>query len=192
MITIAFLLFVAGGVSAQRCNQPLYSVPDFNVANYIDGWYEIGTSRAVYGSFERTCVCVKANYTLVENEFVPYVTVNNQCRRRSVTAPIEVIEGQATQENPRAPGELTVSFGPTPPSGPNYFVMEVGPRDNYGPSNPNAYALIGEPCRRALWILSRNPYIDDQLYNSLLAIAVSYGFNPEEIGFRKTLQDLCW
>jgi len=52
----------------------------------------------------------------------------------------------------------------------NYYVLALGDSKDYG------YALIGEPWRRYLWILSRNKTMDEVTYHKLADIARHHGY----------------
>lgn len=183
LLIVAFLAVA----SAQRCSEPLSSVPYVELARYEGPWYEIGTSMFVYRTFERNCVCVKANYTILADESGAYVGVNNVCNKFTPDGRISDIDGRADILDSSKPGELAVSFGPEPATSPNYFIIELGPERDYG------WVLVGEPCRRSLWILSRSPLnFPQETYDYLLDVARKNGFDPEAIGFRKTTQEGCW
>ena len=185
-LTLFFLLSLVCVSFCQLCPD-LASVPQVDLNKYIGKWYEIATSRIVYSTFERNCVCVNANYTIESDQNGVYVGVRNSCRKNTPSGPEDIALGRADILDPSKPGELAVSFGPVPATSPNYIIMTLGDESNYG------YALVGEPCRRALWILSRDPTnFPDDLYNYLLDFAAKNGYNPSAIGFRKTLQEGCY
>lgn len=185
-IVIVVSMMMVSLAFSQSCPY-LFSVPDFDVKMYTGGWYEIGTSRIVYSTFERNCFCVKANYSLQTDNAGVYVEVNNQCRRGSISNPVETLIGRAVQNDPiNAPGQLTVNFPGSPPAdNPNYYIIDIGPNDKY------QHVLVGEPCRRALWILSRTNSITNDTYNALLNVATVNGFNLDRIMFRRTVQNGC-
>jgi apolipoprotein D and lipocalin family protein len=55
----------------------------------------------------------------------------------------------------------------------NYWILELGP--NY------EYAVVGEPKRESLWILSREPRMDEDLYRELLDRAAAQGFDISRV-----------
>lgn len=55
----------------------------------------------------------------------------------------------------------------------NYWILELGP--NY------EYAVVGEPKRENLWILSREPRMDEELYRGLLDRAAAQGFDISRV-----------
>lgn len=159
---------------------PLDTVTDFNIDLYMGTWYEIGTSFLVRLFIETFCTCTKAEYTLNPDGSV---RVYNTCRAINKNGPTRKAEGLAVQTNPQFPGQLTVTFGNMAANEPNYYIIHL---DVVGGQYVNA--LIGDPSRRFLWILSRDPIINDDDYFRLLDIAEDNGFNVEGIRFRKTNQ----
>jgi len=140
-------------------------------------WYEIGTSVFVRLFIERGCKCTTANYTLLSNNSVE---VFNSCVNKNNNQPIVAV-GSAIQPNPAVPGELQVSFAQMQATRPNYYVMQID--SNY------QYALIGEPTRLFLWILSRKTTVPDSIYKKYLDYAKSQGYNLRLLGFQKTKQN---
>lgn len=157
--------------------RPLPSVPNFNLQRYMGKWYEIGTSVFVRLFIERGCKCTTANYTLLSNNSVE---VFNSCVNQNTNQQI-IATGNAIQPNPAVPGELQVSFPQMQATRPNYYVMQID--NNY------EYALIGEPTRLFLWILSRKKTVPDSIYKKYLDYAQSQGFNLRLLGFKKTKQN---
>jgi apolipoprotein D and lipocalin family protein len=44
-----------------------------------------------------------------------------------------------------------------------------------------SWSLVGHPSRRFLWILSRSPQLPEDVYEEVVRIAVSKGYNAERI-----------
>jgi apolipoprotein D and lipocalin family protein len=55
----------------------------------------------------------------------------------------------------------------------NYYIMSLD--DNY------QYALVGDPSRKFLWVLSRTKNLDDAIYSRLMEHAKNNGFEPERV-----------
>jgi apolipoprotein D and lipocalin family protein len=55
----------------------------------------------------------------------------------------------------------------------NYWIIDL--------ANDYSWALVSDPNRKTLWILSRTPKMDDALYNSLIEKLVARGFEKEKI-----------
>jgi len=100
--------------------------------------------------------------------------VFNECRKAS--GEITRAKGTAKISDKKTNVKLKVTFF-WPLYG-DYWILDLGP--NY------EYAVVGEPGRRYLWILSRTPQIDDALYKGLLAKMSAQGFDTGRM--IKTLQ----
>jgi apolipoprotein D and lipocalin family protein len=55
----------------------------------------------------------------------------------------------------------------------DYYIIALA--DNY------SYALVGHPNREYLWVLARNPQMDEAIYQMLLAKATSLGFDVAQL-----------
>lgn len=127
---------------------PLYTVPEVDLERYAGKWYEIARYPNWFQGTD--CVATTAEYTLRGDGIVLVV---NRCRNGSVDGP--VVEARATARRPNAdePGKLLVRFGffEAP-----YWIIDLDP--DY------EWAVVGEPTRSVLWILSRTPTMSDDLY----------------------------
>jgi len=141
-------------------------VKDLDLNKYLGTWYEI----ARYDHrFERGLVGVTANYSLREDG---KIKVLNSGYQDSLTGKYSEAIGKAKIPDPiNEPAKLKVSFfwifyG-------DYFVLEL--EENYN------WAIIGSSSDNYLWILSRTPQIDDELYHSLLAKIEKRGYNVSKL-----------
>lgn len=157
--------------------KPLPSVKDFDINKYMGKWYEIGNTVFARLFIERNCKCTTAEYTLLSNNSVE---VKNRCVNIQTNQPIVAI-GNATQPNPEYPAQLQVSFNGMPAFKPNYYIMDID--EDY------KYALVGEPTRLFLWILSRKPTIPKCVYDRYLRFAEKNGYNLKFVKFEKTKQN---
>ena len=146
----------------QKCyNIP--TVPSVNITEYMGLWYEIAR-LPMFG--EDGCECVEAIYTLNKNN---QITVNNTCRKNSVTAPITYVAGKAWEDG--SSSKLVVQF--FWPFNGDYWILQLGP--NY------SYALVGEPELKLMWILSRTPTLEHKIVSNLTNYAESLGYNLENL-----------
>jgi apolipoprotein D and lipocalin family protein len=149
---------------------PLATVEHVDVQRYLGTWYEIGK---LPNSFERDCVAVTATYSLLPNG---NIKVLNQCKQGKLDGPVKKIAGDAWVTDPGTNAKLKVRF--FWPFAGDYWILELGP--DY------AYAVVGEPGRNFFWILSRQPKMDETLYQSILERAKGLGFDIAKV--EKTLQ----
>lgn len=153
------------GCSYEALFPPLAVAERVELSRYAGVWYEIAKYP---NSFERGCYGVTAEYTLREDG---RVTVVNTCREGALDGPARTIEGYAEVADPATNARLTVYF--FYPFGAPYWILEVD--ENY------QWAVVGEPSRSFLWILSRTPTLDDATYQAILARLPDKGYDPARL-----------
>ncbi len=136
-------------------------VEDVEIERYMGRWYEIARYP---NSFEQDCVGVTADYTLLSDG---RVEVLNTCRDADGNT-VSTIEGFAEVADPETRAKLTVYF--FFPFGAPYWILELG--DDY------EYAVVGDPSRTFLWILSRTPTLDPALYDEITQRLPDKGYDP--------------
>jgi apolipoprotein D and lipocalin family protein len=144
------------------CAQPeLEAVGKIDLRKYAGKWYEMCHLPA---KFLDDCSCITATYTLDPKG---YVRVFNKCKKSN--GKWISINGKAFGVSQSGNSKLKVQF--FWPFRADYYIIELA--DDY------SYAIVGEPRRRYLWILSRTPQMDPALYQSLVQIAGNKGFPVE-------------
>lgn len=132
---------------------------EVDLSRYLGTWYEIAR---IPNWFEKDLKKVTATYSIKNNGGIE---VKNQGYIKS-TNQLKTAIGEAWSEGDNKPGRLRVSFFPLV-SAP-YVVFELAP--DY------SYALVGSG-KDYLWILSRNPQLDEKTYQILLSKASAVGYN---------------
>ena len=150
--------------------QPLQTVPYVDLAKYAGKWYEIA---AYPMRFELGCHCTTATYTATDKG---YVVVENRCNRDSVKGKQSYIKGKAFVEKNSGNAKLKVQF--FWPFRAAYWIIDLA--DDY------SYAVVSDPSRKTLWILSRTPQMDPALYEQITARLVQKGFDISKL--KKTVQ----
>lgn len=97
--------------------------------------------------------------------------ISNTCFESSLDGPSREIRGSARVVDATDNAKLKVTFF-WPFEG-DYWIIELG--EDY------EYAVVGEPSRSFLWILSRTPQMDEELYESILARLPEAGYDPERL-----------
>jgi len=160
---VAFLAHAANGQKRQA-EQTLKTVSSVDLNKYAGRWYEIARLPA---RFQKDCDSdVIATYTLRAGG---KVHVLNQCRKAS--GEIKKADGTAKIVDKTTNARLKVTF--FWPFYGDYWILELG--DQY------EYAVVGEPGRKYLWILSRSPQMDEKLYQSLLTKIAAQGFDTSKL-----------
>jgi apolipoprotein D and lipocalin family protein len=162
----ASLLVFAGEPAAQRA--PLPVVESVNLDRYVGRWHEIARYP---NRFERMCARdVTATYARNADGTI---TVINECRKEDGS--LQRAEGAARVV---APGKLEVRFAPAwlgflPFVWGDYWVIDLAP--DY------SYAVVGEPAREYLWILARDPHLDEATFAAIAARLPALGFDPARL-----------
>ncbi|MGD9698564.1 lipocalin family protein (plasmid) [Acinetobacter haemolyticus] len=146
------------------------AVDQVDIEQYAGKWYEIA-HLPMY--FQRKCVSnISAQYSVNTDQTM---RVLNSCR----IANGEMIssEGIAYPQN-KGNSKLKVSFLPQalrwmPFSKGHYWVLRVDPEYKV--------ALVGGPSNKYLWILSREPQLDEATYQSYLETAKHYGYDVTKL-----------
>jgi apolipoprotein D and lipocalin family protein len=149
---------------------PLKTVDHVDIERYMGEWYEIASFQQW---FSRNCFNTTATYSLRSDG---RVQVLNKCHKGSPNGPISSANGVARVVNRDTNAELKVTFF-WPFSG-DYWIIELG--DNY------EYAVVSEPGRSTLWILSRSPELDPETLKTILDRLKSvHGFDLKKLKFTR-------
>jgi len=144
---------VAGAVAvaqAVRANEPLSTVQKVDLQRYAGRWFEIARYP---NRFQRKCAGdTTATYSLREDG---KIGVLNTCRKADGT--VTSSSGSAKVVDPSTNAKLKVTFF-WPFSG-DYWIIDLAP--DY------SYAVVGEPSRKYLWILSRTPHMEESTYREI-------------------------
>jgi apolipoprotein D and lipocalin family protein len=157
-------LFFSGCANLPDGVQP---VENFDLNQYLGTWYEIAR---LDHSFERGLSNVTAEYSLRKDGSVEVLNRGyNKEKNQWKTA-----EGKARFVRTPDLGFLKVSF-----FGPFYGAYVVVELD----SSNYQYSLVSGPNRNYLWLLARQPELDNAIKSRLLARAKELGFAIDELIF---------
>jgi apolipoprotein D and lipocalin family protein len=154
-------LLVAGCTGMPTGVEP---VSDFELDRYLGKWYEIAR---LDHSFERGMQNVTAEYSMRDDGGVRVLNRGYKTDKGEW----DEAEGRAYFVEESDQGYLKVSFfGPFYGS---YVVFELD--DDY------RYAFISGPDTSYLWLLAREPVIDEALFERFKTRARELGFNPDDL-----------
>jgi len=142
-------------------------VEDFNLNRYLGKWYEIAR---LDHSFERGLNNVSATYSLREDGGVDVVNRGYSVADASWSS----AEGKAYFAKGKTTGYLKVSF-----FGPFYSSYVIFGLD----SREYQYAFVSGYKNSYLWLLSRNPTIDEEVKARFIEKARNFGFDTENLIF---------
>ena len=142
----------------------LTTVPRVELTRYVGRWFEI----AKYPNrFERDCDRdVKALYTRLEDGSIE---VENSCIQANGKP--KVSKGKAKVADERTNAKLKVKF--FWPFYGDYWVIDLDPQYRW--------AVVGEPHRKYLWILSRHPHMDAAEYASITSRLAAKGYDATKL-----------
>lgn len=143
----------------------LKTVDKVDVNRYMGTWYEI---VRLPNSFEKGLECVTATYALKENGDVK---VTNRGRSVDDRSNIDEANGTAWVVDTVTNSKLKVSF--FWPFAGDYWIISLD--DDYN------YVMLGSPSRKYLWILSRQPILNESVTKSLLDSASRAGFDISRV-----------
>ncbi len=140
-------------------------VNELDLNQYLGRWYEVASTKPF---FQRDCVCVTADYSLIDAETVKVI---NSCRKVEPEGELDVVEGDArTTGNP---AKFNVSFGGFRLPFSNYWVVDLA--DAY------RYAVVSTAFRNPVWILSRTPELAAEDLDAIYKNLGASGFNVKNI-----------
>ena len=173
MASICLSLGFLGVGSAAMAQAPLETVPFVDVEQYLGKWYEIARLPQI---FQPGCTAVTAEYSLNDDGSVE---VFNFCRILDPKRGLPIsITGRAVPIDDTN-SKLAVTFFNGLARG-SYWILELD--ENY------QWALVGDPDRISLYVLSREPVLDDAILNDLLDLAVDkHGYDISRLVFTKQL-----
>ena len=158
--TLIFGLAVAANAQVS-----LETVEAVDLDRYLGKWYEIASYPAW---FAKNCTGVTAEYSMKENG---KIEVLNRCRKGSLDGKLKEAKGRAKVVDLESNSKLKVSF--FGPFWGDYWIIDLDP--DY------RWAVVGEPKRNYLWILSRTPTLDKSTLDAILSRLPAAGYDVDQL-----------
>lgn len=164
------LLMLLSAPALAIAKPPLQAVPELDLARYAGTWHEIAR-LPMY--FERKCARdITATYTPREDGTI---TVRNACVKADG---VNMVSEGVARKTGADPAKLEVRFAPgwlsaLPFVWADYWVIAV--------DTDYRWAIVGEPGREYLWILSREPVLDAKTFEDLKGRARMMGYDLAEL-----------
>jgi apolipoprotein D and lipocalin family protein len=163
-IMLGILALSFDSCASSTVDRKLETVPYVDLQRYTGTWYEIARYP---NRFQRSCDRdTTANYTLRPDG---KITVVNACRTGE--GKLKRAKGTAKVADRSSNAKLKVTF--FWPFYGNYWIIDLDPEYQY--------AVVGEPSRKYLWILSRSPVMDVAQYERITQKIVSAGYDPSKL-----------
>jgi apolipoprotein D and lipocalin family protein len=159
-LLVAAAAYAAAGPNAA----PLTTVASVELSRYLGRWYEI----ARYPNwFQKKCAGdTTATYSLLDDG---RVGVLNECRKADGSK--DEAKGKAKVADTATNAKLRVTF--FWPFYGDYWVIGLDPAYRW--------AVVGEPGRKYLWVLSRTPQMADADYEDALRVVREKGYDPSRL-----------
>lgn len=164
LILVPITLIMSAFLSCKNYKE-LPTEPEVDIKRYAGTWYEIAR---LPNSFEKGLECVTATYKIKDNGKIEVINRGHKIDDRSE---VKSAKGTAWVPDPEFPGRLKVRF--FWPFAGNYYIIHLDKDYNY--------ALVGDPSRKYLWILSKNKALDNAIYDKLINIAQEQGFESNKM-----------
>lgn len=158
IITLSVLTFLM--ITAMKA-QPLQTVPNVDLTKYVGKWFEIASFPQ---RFQKNCHCTTAEYKATDKG---YIIVENTCNKGSIDGKQSYIKGKAFVVENTGNAKLKVQFF-WPFKG-DYWIIDLA--DDY------SYAVVSNPSKKYLWILSRTSKMDVAVYQQIIARLKEKGFD---------------
>ena len=161
---------MACGHAAAQASEPR-TVESVDLGRYTGRWFEVAR---IPNTFQSQCVRdVTATYDVQSDGTIAVV---NRCRVGS--GDVDEAVGVARVADPTTRAKLEVRFAPAflsflPFVWGDYWVIDLAP--DY------SYAVVGEPSREFLWILSRSPSLDESVLRRIRERLPAAGYDPARL-----------
>jgi len=171
-LTVVFILIVIFSFGLTGCftskkmsTAKIPVVKNFNLQRYLGTWYEIAR---LPNSFEKNLDYVTATYTLRDDGKIKVLNKGFNSEKNSWKEAI----GKAWIPDSQIPARLRVSFFWIFSSDYKIIALDA---ENY------TYSMVTSNTKKYLWILSRTPKMDAEVYTKLVEMAYDYGFEVDKL-----------
>ena len=151
-------------ILAAPAAKPLATVPSVDLHRYAGDWYEIARYP---NRFQKECASdVHVRYALQDDG---KISVRNECQKPNGKS--AVATGTAKIVDTKTNAKLKVTF--FWPFYTDYWIIDLDPEYRY--------AVVGDPDRKSLWILSRSKELDAAVYQRILKHVAENGFDTSKL-----------
>ena len=160
IFTVLISTFAISSTFAEE-NKKLEAVSNFDLQKFQGIWYEIAHNPWFP---ENNCFSMIAHYKLIKDKMIE---VTNICRKNGFDGEISKITGKAWLVDPTINSKWEVQF--IWPFTLDYWVIDL--EEDY------KYAVIGEPDKENIWILSRKPIMKKSLLVKIIKKTEMKGYD---------------
>lgn len=164
ILLLSSLWSCAGG---KKSLEPLKTVPEVDLDRYTGLWYQV--ARYPHFFQRSRCALSTAEYTRREDG---KIQVENRCWAEEVGGKITQKVSAVARPVKGEPGHLKVTFYGLFTS--DYLIIDLD-TENY------QWAVVSTPSRKTLWILSREPALEEEVFQKRLQTLEKKGFDRGKI-----------
>jgi apolipoprotein D and lipocalin family protein len=164
-LLLAVVAWTVAGTPPSLAKEEPDVVDHVDLERYAGKWYEIAS---IPNMFQRGCTRTIARYELRDDGKLEVI---NSCRKGGLDEEPSSTSGTARVVDEETNAKLRVSFF-WPLSIP-YWIIALD--DEY------QWAVVGTPSRNHLWIISRSPTMDEELYRRIVQRAAEQGYDVSEL-----------
>ena len=140
-----------------------------DIDQYVGKWYAISSLPQIF-----TCQCVAqtADYAIKTSKSI---SVLNTCIKKNGST--KTINGEAVVANPKTNAELLVTFD-------NFWTKLFKVKGDYTIiklDESYSTVLVGSKDRRSLWLMSRTPYLNEDVKKDYIKFAKTAGFDTSKL-----------
>jgi len=143
---------------------PVQTVAKVDPSRYMGRWYEIAR---LPNRFQNGCVGSYTDYSLRDDG---QISVLNSCRDEKDDK-LRQVKGRAWVVDHASNARLKVSF--FWPFRSDYWIIKLG--------KEYEYTVVASPNRKYLWVLSRTPTMNDDLYADIMKEVERQGFDVKNV-----------
>lgn len=155
-------LFLLGCRSTEKVPT---SVGEVDLKKYTGLWYDVASFPV---RFQRGCHCTTAEYTLMPEG---YVKVVNKCRKGGYNIEETGISGKAFPVKGTGNTKLKVQF--FWPFRADYWIVRL--------DKDYRWAVVSSPAKDYLWILSRTPRMNENIYQNIINDLLADGYDTSRL-----------
>lgn len=161
ILAFVFVFLFITGCSTKDPN--IKSVDNLDLNKYIGKWYEVARYEHF---FEKNCKNVSATYSIKENKNIKVI---NRCEDITTNEKKEAIGEAIKVDNTNSKLKVTFFW----PFYGDYWVIMLA--DDY------SYAVVSEPTKEYLWILSRTKKLPKNIQDNILEKLKNLDFDTDKL-----------
>ncbi len=170
---VFYLLCLSNLLWASDKNPNLKTVEKLELASYLGDWFQISHIPLAFEEGGKPNPCARQRFTLNDG----LVGVENTANIQTVDGQPFSIKGFVEYSDPQSPSKfkVTLNVSPTQTVTGTYWVI--------GLDHDYRYSAVSNESGTSLYILSRQPVLDEVLYNEALYQATSQGLDITKLVF---------